>query len=104
MYDSLDADWHWYRFEYQSRGSTHAHGCAKLKNDPGICALVEKAWTLSEEGNDTDRIEDRLQILQDGEEATITALRYADWLVSTCNDAIPEDLSWSLPVPHPLII
>ena len=43
LYSALDADWHWYRFEYQSRGSPHAHGCAKLKNDDGICALVQQA-------------------------------------------------------------
>ena len=35
--ESLDAEWHWYRFEYQARGSIHAHGCATLKNDPGLC-------------------------------------------------------------------
>ena len=28
--------------KYQVRGSTHTHGCAKLKNDPGMCTLVEK--------------------------------------------------------------
>lgn len=52
LYDILDADWHWYRLEYQARGSKHAHGCAKLKNDPGICALVMKAasaWSLKKE-------------------------------------------------------
>ena len=31
LYESLDAEWHWYRLEYQARGSTHAHGCVKLK-------------------------------------------------------------------------
>ena len=43
LYNSLDADWHWYRFEYQARGSIHCHGVAKLKNDPGLCKLSEKA-------------------------------------------------------------
>ncbi len=32
----MDAEWFWYRFQYQARGSIHAHGCAKLKNDPDI--------------------------------------------------------------------
>ena len=40
LYDSLDATWHWYRFEYQSRGSIHCHGVAKLNNDPGLCKLI----------------------------------------------------------------
>ena len=43
LYRTLDADWHWYRLEYQARGSIHAHGYAKLKNDIGICTLVQKA-------------------------------------------------------------
>jgi len=37
LYNSLDAEWHWYRFEYQARGNIHCHGVAKLKNDPGLC-------------------------------------------------------------------
>ena len=32
----LDAEWYWYRFEYQAKGSIHGHGCAKLKNDPDM--------------------------------------------------------------------
>ena len=43
MYKSLDAEWHWHRFEYQARGSIHCHGVAKLKNDPGLRNLSEKA-------------------------------------------------------------
>ena len=30
LYDTLDVKWHWYRFEYQGRGSIHCHGTAKL--------------------------------------------------------------------------
>ncbi|CAH3026630.1 unnamed protein product [Porites evermanni] len=42
--DSLQASWHWYRYEYGvQRGSIHCHGVAKLKNDPGLCSLTEKA-------------------------------------------------------------
>ena len=41
--DALDSEWYWYRYEYQARGSTQAHGCAKLKNDTGICNLVKAA-------------------------------------------------------------
>ena len=43
LWDTLDAEWYWYRYEYQARGSTHAHGCVKLKNDPGLCNLVNAA-------------------------------------------------------------
>ena len=43
LYETMDAEWHWYRFEYQHRGSIHCHGTAKLKNDPGLCTLTEMA-------------------------------------------------------------
>ena len=43
LYDTLDAKWHWYRFEYQGRGSIHCHGTAKLKNDPGLSQLTKTA-------------------------------------------------------------
>ena len=44
LYKTLDADWHWLRYEYQARrGSIHCHGTAKLKNDSGLCHLTEIA-------------------------------------------------------------
>lgn len=43
LYDTLDAEWHWYRYEYQHRGSIHCHGTAKLKNDQGLCQLTDIA-------------------------------------------------------------
>lgn len=43
LYNSLDAEWHWYRFEYQARGSIHCHGVEKLKNDAGLCKLSQTA-------------------------------------------------------------
>jgi len=68
--------------EYWNRGNGHAHGCAKLKNDPGICALVQKAataWLVTqEEDNVTDC--DVQRIIDEGEQA---ALEYIDWLVTT---------------------
>lgn len=108
LYDALGADWHWYHFEYQARGSTHAYGCAKLSNDPGICSLIQKAaaaWAILEEESNSNgcqsqsRTEDRARTVQEGEEAKATVLSYCDWLVTTCNDALPDEL-WSLPNPH----
>jgi hypothetical protein len=43
LYETLNAEWHWYRYEFQARGSIHCHGTAKLKNDPGLCKLTEIA-------------------------------------------------------------
>ena len=110
LYDTLDAEWHWYCLEYQSRGSTHAHGCAKLKNDVGICALVQKAasgWLADKQlqtGDvDTATHQTLLCAIEEGLKAKEEVLQYVDWLVNTCNDSIP-DTSWSLSNPHPCAI
>jgi len=39
----LDAGWHWYRFEYQARGSIHCHGVAKLKNGLWAMQTIRKS-------------------------------------------------------------
>ncbi|CAB4023269.1 ATP-dependent DNA helicase pif1 [Paramuricea clavata] len=75
----LDAEWHWYRSEYQARGSTHCHGCAKLKNDPDIRELRNKACVAFLKGETT---------------------RYVDWLVTTFNEELPDE-NWRIPDPHP---
>ena len=51
----LDRHWRWFRFEYQAKGSIHAHRCAKLTNDPDIPTLkacAAKAWSLLETQSD----------------------------------------------------
>ncbi len=101
LYKVLDAEWHWYRIEYQARGSTHAHGCAKLRNDPDICSLVQKAaigWFASEQTGDVSQ--STMSLIQEGEQAKKTVLEYVDWLVTTCNSSIPSE-TWHLPHPHP---
>ena len=40
--NSLECEWQWFRIEYQERGTAHAHGCFKLKCDPGIAQLAQK--------------------------------------------------------------
>ena len=102
-YETLDAKWHWYRLEYQARGSTHAHSCVKLKNDPGICTLVTKAaaaWMLQQYDSEDTTNSD---LIQEGEIAKTTVLQYADWLVTTCNIALPDEF-WRLPDPHPCTV
>lgn len=99
---SLDSEWYWYRFEYQARGSTHAHGCAKLRNDPGLCCLVKKAaeaW-LAEQKVQNREEPTYITLREEGRIAKAKAVAYADWLVTTVNDAIPTN-TWQLPQPHP---
>jgi hypothetical protein len=40
--NGLELDWSWFRIEYQERGTAHAHGCFRLKCDPGISDLAQK--------------------------------------------------------------
>ena len=89
----LDAQYYWYRIEYQARGSAHAHGCAcaRLKNDPGICRLVNLAaegWMAEQELNameqtSTWRHQDLQDKIDEGLRAKQTAIQYIDWLVTT---------------------
>ena len=105
MYGCLDASWHWYRYEWQARGSIHAHGCAKLKNDPGLCDLITKAtkgWEEQAMLSDPEADREELQAtIAEGEQAKATAVEYADWLVTTMNEAMPDFNDWSAPDPHP---
>lgn len=38
-----ECEWIWWRIEYQSRGSAHAHGCVRIKNFVDLDALYEIA-------------------------------------------------------------
>ena len=62
LYDTLSAEWHWYRYEFQARGSIHCHGMAKLKNYPGLCRLGEIALKgdMAEKDNATIKSSDIL--------------------------------------------
>ena len=39
---TFDCSWHWFRVEFQDRGTAHVHGCFCLKNDPGLNMLGMK--------------------------------------------------------------
>ena len=82
MYGCLDASWHWYRYEWQARGSIHAHGCAQLKNDPGLCDLITKAakgWEAQNMLSDPNaNREELLATIAEGNQAKATAVEFAD--------------------------
>lgn len=84
LYNSLEAEWHWYRFEYQARGSIHCHGVAKLKNDPGLCKLSQKAlegYLAEIELNNADHADlpELNQQILDGKKASQIVCQYVDW-------------------------
>ena len=108
LYDTLQATWHWYRYEYQSRrGSIHCHGVSKLKNDPNLCHLAEKAlegYLAEKELIDCPDSKNKAELLrkiENGKEASKTICQYADWLLSTVNPLSPEENFWEKPRPHP---
>ena len=104
LYKTLNAEWHWYRYEYQARGSVHCHGIAKLKNDPGICHLAEnalKGFKAQKQTLQQNNPQDSAQIIEDGISSSAIICSYADWLFSTVNPNPPENGNWVKPTIHP---
>lgn len=107
LYESLGAEWHWYRFEYAvMRGSIHCHGVAKLRNDPGLCFLTKKALEghlaekkLSENATVDGALELEMKV-DEGKAASQQVCDYVNSLVTACNPCTPED-GWVKPKVHP---
>ncbi|XP_066921730.1 uncharacterized protein [Clytia hemisphaerica] len=108
LYETLGAEWHWYRFEYAvMRGSIHCHGVAKLKNDPGLCSLTQKALEghiaekelLDSEFEDNVRVELETKV-NEGKAAEREVTEYVDSIVTACNPCTPEE-GWVKPKVHP---
>ena len=105
LYDTLGAEWHWYRYEFQARGSIHCHGTAKLKTDPGLCKLAEVALkgflakkTLPLEINSRPEI---MIDIENGEKAANQICDYVDSIMSTNNPNSPEIDTWIEPTVYP---
>ena len=106
LYDTLGAKWHWFRYEYQGRGSIHCHGTAKLNNDPDLCQLTESALKgfLAKKFKDENDCPDTTELDQDieaGQKAADTVCQYVDWLLSTVNPNPPDEDMWVRPEVHP---
>jgi hypothetical protein len=106
LYDTLGAKWHWFRYEYQGRGSIHCHGTAKLHNDPGLCQLTQTALKgfLAQKFKDENDCSDTTELDQDieaGKKAADTVCQYVDWLLSTVNPNPPDGDMWIRPEVHP---
>ena len=95
------AKWHWYRFKYQSRGSIHCHGVAKLNNDPGLCKLSDTALKgyLADVSEDESTSDSATVI--NGKIASEKICQYYNWILSTCNPDPPDEGNWIKPVIHP---
>ena len=96
LYDTLGTKWHWFRYEYQGRGSSHCHGTAKLNNDPGLCQLTQIALKgfLAQKFKDENDCLGTTELVQDieaGKKASDTVCQYVDWLLSTANPNSPDE-------------
>ncbi len=105
LYDTLGAKWHWFRYEYQGRGSIHCHGTGKLNNDPGLCQLTETALKgfLAQKFKDETDCSDTTELDNDieaGQRAADTVCQYVDWLLSTVNAIPPDEDMWIRPEVH----
>ncbi|XP_020897308.2 uncharacterized protein LOC110236158 [Exaiptasia diaphana] len=104
LYDTLKAEWHWYRYEYQARGSIHCHGTAKLKTDPGLCNLTEialKGYLAGKELLNKDGDLQLLHNIKEGNEACEKICQYVDSILSTENPIPPDQTTWIKPDLHP---
>ncbi len=106
LYDTLGAKWHWFRYEYQGRGSIHCHGTAKLNNDPGLCQLTQTALKgfLAQKFKDENDCSDTTELdgdIEAGQKAAETVCQYVDWLLSTVNPNPPDEDMWIRPETHP---
>ena len=106
LYDTLGAKWHWFRYEYQGRGSIHCHGTAKLNDDPGLCQLTQTALKkfLAQKIKNENNCPDTTELDQDieaGQKAADTVCQYVDWLLSTVNPNPPDEDMWIRPQVHP---
>ena len=103
LYETLDADWHWYRYEFQARGSIHCHGTAKLKSDPGLCKLTDialKGFLAEKCHNSCDNSSLSTEI-SDGKKASKIICEYVNRLLTTWNPCPPQNEMWSKPHIHP---
>ena len=106
LYDTLGAKWHWFRYEYQGRGSIHCRDTAKLNNNPGLCQLTQTALKrfLAQKFKDENYCSDTTELDQDiesGQKAADTVCQYVDWLLSTFNPNPSDEDMRIRPEVHP---
>ena len=103
----LKAEWMWYRFEFQHRGSIHLHGLARLKFAPEITSLTEIMVVGYQaqreiESCEPNQVAGLQAIIDEGHTAERTVCQFADWLVSASNPNPPAPLGdWHPPLVHP---
>ena len=91
---AVGAKYDFFRYEFQSRGSIHAHGFKWLKNDPGLVNLSQiaaKGNALEKQWKDKEKPVEVAEAIEAGKHAEYVVSRYCDWLVSTSSPQEYED-------------
>ncbi|CAB4012614.1 Hypothetical predicted protein [Paramuricea clavata] len=98
LYDTLGAKWHWFRYEYQGRGSIHCHDTAKLHNGPGLCQLTQTALKgfLAQKFKNENDCSGTTELDQDIEAGQKAAAQYD----TTVNPNPPDEDMWIRPEVH----
>jgi len=126
--DCLNAAWTWWRYEWQSRGSIHLHGAARLRDAPdfqqkareatwGHLAATELAFRYEmpfhypkakwlkyrdEEPCVADKTDDELRaMVAAGQAAELVMTTYADKIVSSMHPRGPPPEGQGRPSKHP---
>ena len=105
--DILDCEWRWHRYECQSRTTIHAHGKARLKNDPGLIKLAAKVNIGRLSTNKLEKVNlDETGLIEAlkvkiiaGLEAEERIINYTETLITCSNIRITEQPN-SVPDPH----
>ena len=85
----LDAEWYWFRIEYQHRGVPHIHGFVKMKNDPGIQTFAKTAlkgylMQCNTSENILEQYKD--EVIQQGELGEKKIINYCEGIINLENN------------------
>ena len=103
LYKTLDAEWHWCRYEYQARCSTQCTWLCKTQ-EHFICVHSRGegcCWMAGIQQTSRWHWCGQWQMADTGRASCQNCSVGVCWL--TMNDSIPDE-TWRVPVPHPCIL
>ena len=88
---TLGATWYWFRYEFAVQpGSLHCHGVEKMKCDPNLCDLSQRALqgylaaqSLAKDQLSHEMLLQKQQEVKEGCKAEKAICDYVDFLMST---------------------
>lgn len=104
--DILQSEWRYHRIEDQYRLVPHAHGCSRLKNDPGLIDLAQVVYEgrLIENKYKDSKLqpnESELKLIEEGHSSEKRMITYMDTLVTAMNPKYFQTEMFESPDEHP---